>query len=154
MYDIPFSFSSEDEIDIILHGTPEQRRHLRHIHQKEQQRKVTRQAGQLHSQDHHGDQQSSSEDEFEREMNVELEKTVLMLEKSRGESLQHLLVSVYFHTGMMVVVAFFSHDRIWGQGWMTHSPSAFFFFLNFSGGQLTHMNFTLLARSGHNGSVS
>ena len=84
MYDIPFSFSSEDEIDIILHGTPEQRRHLRHIHQKEQQRKVTRQAGQLYSQDHHGDQQSSSEDEFEREMNVELEKTVLMLEKSRG----------------------------------------------------------------------
>ena len=84
----PFSSSSEDEIDIILHGTPEQRRRLRHIHEKEQQQKLTRQTGQLRaqSQQQHIEQQSSSEDEFEREMNRELERTVHMLETSQGES--------------------------------------------------------------------
>lgn len=45
-------FSSEDEIDIVLHGTPEQKRKL---------------AKQVQG------QQSSSEDEFEKEMRLELD---------------------------------------------------------------------------------
>ncbi|KAK7103560.1 hypothetical protein V1264_018433 [Littorina saxatilis] len=77
--------SSEDEIDIILHGTSEQRKRLRHIHQKEQQQKSGQQSRQSRPHKASDGHESSSEDEFEREMNAELEKTVYMLEKSRAE---------------------------------------------------------------------
>ena len=60
-----YSFSSDDEIDILLHGTPEQKRKLC----RRQQSK--------------GDN-SSSEDEFEKEMNAELNGHVKALEKKRG----------------------------------------------------------------------
>lgn len=76
--------SSEDEIDIILHGTPEQRRRLRHVHEKEQKQRAYRTLGQLESDELQESHLSSSEDEFEREMNAELDKTVHMLEQSRG----------------------------------------------------------------------
>lgn len=75
--------SSEDEIDILLHGTPEQRRRLHHHHQRQQlQTTDTKRSIQ-----HRNVQKnvSSSEDEFEREMNAELDKTVHMLEQARGK---------------------------------------------------------------------
>ena len=59
-----FFCSSEDEFDIILHGTPEQKRKL-----------CRRGQGQ-------GDK-SSSEDEFEKEMNAELNGHVRALERKR-----------------------------------------------------------------------
>ncbi|GFN85049.1 E2f-associated phosphoprotein [Plakobranchus ocellatus] len=65
--------SSEDEIDIILHGTPEQRRKLHLSHQKWKASKN----GNIEQRD------SSSEDEFEKEMNAELTSHVKFLEKSR-----------------------------------------------------------------------
>ncbi|KAK6183008.1 hypothetical protein SNE40_010565 [Patella caerulea] len=55
--------SSEDEIDIILHGTPEQKRKL---YKKTNKRS-----------------DSSSEDDFESEMNKELQETVKTLESRR-----------------------------------------------------------------------
>lgn len=59
--DQEISDSSEDELDIILHGTPEQKRKLqRSLSQKD----------------------SSSEDEFEKEMNKELNARVEALESS------------------------------------------------------------------------
>ncbi|XP_076463858.1 E2F-associated phosphoprotein-like [Babylonia areolata] len=77
--------SSEDEIDIILHGTPEQRRRLCNSHAKEQHQRASQTSGQARSlQFKEQQQQSSSEDEFEKEMNAELDKTVSMLEKSRA----------------------------------------------------------------------
>lgn len=63
--DIESPESSDDEIDILLHGTPEQKRKLC----RRQQSK--------------GDN-SSSEDEFEKEMNAELNGHVKALEKKRG----------------------------------------------------------------------
>ncbi|CAL1528417.1 unnamed protein product [Lymnaea stagnalis] len=69
--------SSEDEINIILHGTPEQKRKLQHFHKKQQQSRGNT-SGKHES-------KSSSEDEFEREMNAELNKHVKMLEDSRGK---------------------------------------------------------------------
>ena len=59
-----FFCSSEDEFDIILHGTPEQKRKL-----------CRRGQGK-------GDK-SSSEDEFEKEMNAELNGHVKALERKR-----------------------------------------------------------------------
>lgn len=55
--------SSDDDIEILLHGTPEQKRKL---HKKRT------------------DGGSSSEDDFEREMNEELDGTVKAIEKRRG----------------------------------------------------------------------
>ena len=55
--------SSEDEIDVILHGTPEARRRLRR-----------RSIG----------QKSSSEDEFEKEMEKELNSKMSTLESEYG----------------------------------------------------------------------
>ncbi|CAG5126694.1 unnamed protein product [Candidula unifasciata] len=71
--------SSEDEIDIILHGTPEQRRKLQLHHRKRSQEQ--RQDPQTGS--HNAN--SSSEDEFEKEMNAELSQQVKVLEDSRGK---------------------------------------------------------------------
>ena len=56
-------FSSEDEIEIILHGTPKQRRQLRRLSE--------------------GRNDSSSEDDFEKEMDKELQNTVDALEAMR-----------------------------------------------------------------------
>lgn len=75
--------SSEDEIDIILRGTPDQRRRLHHHNQKQQQTST----GSKHSTLKHGQMgASSSEDEFEKEMNAELSKTVHLLEQARGKN--------------------------------------------------------------------
>ncbi|KAL8619679.1 hypothetical protein ACOMHN_019734 [Nucella lapillus] len=79
--------SSEDEIDIILHGTPEQRRRLHQSHSREQRQRTSGQSpGHSRSLQPKDSQlsSSSSEDEFEKEMNAELDKTVSMMEKSRG----------------------------------------------------------------------
>jgi hypothetical protein len=57
-------FSSDDDLDIILHGTPEQKRKL--------QSKVRQRS------------KSSSEDEFEKEMNDELNKHIKDLESKRS----------------------------------------------------------------------
>uniref|UniRef100_A0A0B7A202 E2F-associated phosphoprotein n=1 Tax=Arion vulgaris TaxID=1028688 RepID=A0A0B7A202_9EUPU len=72
--------SSEDEIDIILNGTPEQRRKLQHHH------RVLSQGRSIREEHNPGvqDANSSSEDEFEKEMNAELSKQVKVLEDSRG----------------------------------------------------------------------
>ena len=59
---ISLCFSSDDEIGVILHGTPEQKRRLRR-----------RSLG----------QDSSSEDDFEKEMEEELSATVKSLEDER-----------------------------------------------------------------------
>ncbi|ESO91995.1 hypothetical protein LOTGIDRAFT_121667, partial [Lottia gigantea] len=59
--------SSEDEIDIILHGTPEQKRKL---YKKTQNKRSN----------------SSSEDDFEAEMNKELQETIEALENKRLSS--------------------------------------------------------------------
>lgn len=85
-----FLFSSEDEIDIILNGTPEQRRHLHHNNQrlKHGRRQNKRQPC--------TNDFSSSEDEFEREMNAELDKTVRLLEKARGKWLIYIPFEVDF----------------------------------------------------------
>ena len=72
------SFSSEDEIDVILHGTPEQRRKLQHMHKKW--------IAQGEGKNDQGEASSSSEDEFEKEMEAELNLQVEFLEKSRGWS--------------------------------------------------------------------
>ncbi|XP_012937408.1 tubulin polyglutamylase ttll6 isoform X10 [Aplysia californica] len=78
--------SSEDEIDVILHGTPEQRRKLKHLHDKQLSQKNP-----LHGKKqltHTTSQQdSSSEDEFEKEMNAELDRNVKSLEGSRVKQL-------------------------------------------------------------------
>lgn len=75
--------SSEDEIDILLHGTPEQRRRLHHHHQRQQlQTTDTKRSTQHRNVQKNA---SSSEDEFEREMNAELDKTVHVLEQARGK---------------------------------------------------------------------
>ncbi|BFZ07268.1 hypothetical protein BsWGS_10307 [Bradybaena similaris] len=75
--------SSEDEIDIILHGTPEQRRKLQLHHRRQSQGAEVRQDLELGS--HNAG--SSSEDEFEKEMNAELTQQVKVLEDSRGKHL-------------------------------------------------------------------
>lgn len=61
---IYFIFSSDDDIDVILHGTPEQKRKL--------QSKVKARSG------------SSSEDDFEKEMNNELDKHIQQLENNHS----------------------------------------------------------------------
>ena len=61
---------------MILHGTPEQRRKLQHLHKKW-----------LTKDKANGDldiSSSSSEDEFEKEMEAELNLQVEFLEKTRG----------------------------------------------------------------------
>ncbi len=63
MNDILFFNSSEDELDIILHGTPEQRRKLT--------RSLSRGSLEL----------SSSEDEFEKQMEKELNETMTLHEQ-------------------------------------------------------------------------
>ncbi|GFR82680.1 E2F-associated phosphoprotein [Elysia marginata] len=68
--------SSEDEINIILHGTPEQRRKLQHLHRKRLSETKSNEDLAMNS--------SSSEDEFEKEMETELNLQVELLEKSRG----------------------------------------------------------------------
>ena len=73
------SCSSEDEINIVLHGSAQQIRRLRHAQQREQR---ARSKSPKRSQ--HVEQLSSSEDEFEREMNVELDKTFQTLNASLG----------------------------------------------------------------------
>ena len=62
-----YASSSEDEIDVILHGTPEQKRKLR-------RRSIGRKS-------------SSSEDEFEKEMERELNTKMTTLEKEYGKIL-------------------------------------------------------------------
>ena len=64
---ITFS-SSEDEIDILLHGTEKQR-------QKLMQRRSQRQR-----------KESSSEDEFEKQMSNELNSTVQLVEAAHSRS--------------------------------------------------------------------
>ena len=56
--------SSDDDIDILLHGTPEQRRRLR--------RKSL------------GQRSSSSEDEFEKEMREELDETMRNIQQNQS----------------------------------------------------------------------
>lgn len=63
---IYFLTSSDDDIEVILHGTPEQKRKLQ---TKVQQR-----------------HDSSSEDDFEKEMNNELNKHIKGLEHERSKS--------------------------------------------------------------------
>lgn len=77
-----FSSSSEDEIDIILHGTPEQRRKLQLHRRRQSQGAEVRQDLEPGSQN----ADSSSEDEFEKEMNAELTQQVKVLEDSRGKN--------------------------------------------------------------------
>ena len=60
------SCSSEDDIDVILHGTPEQKRRLR--------RKSL-------------GQDSSSDDDFEKEMKAELDQTVKEIEMKHSLSM-------------------------------------------------------------------
>ncbi|RUS75331.1 hypothetical protein EGW08_016920 [Elysia chlorotica] len=67
--------SSEDEIDIILHGTPEQKRKLHHLHKKWLTKKKN--DGDM------GASSSSSEDDFEKEMEAELNMQVEFMEKTR-----------------------------------------------------------------------
>lgn len=67
--------SSEDEIDVILHGTPEQRRKLQHLHKKWLTKATSKE--EIHC------DSSGSEDEFEKEMEAELDQQVKLLEKSR-----------------------------------------------------------------------
>ena len=57
-------YSSDDDLEIMLHGTREQRRKLRRKFQ--------------------GDDESSSEDEFEKEMTAELDQTMKTIEASHG----------------------------------------------------------------------
>ena len=73
-------FSSEDEIDIILHGTAHQRRQLKRAHDKEQRSRSKSPKRSVQEQV----DASSSEDDFEKEMNAELDRTVRLLERSRG----------------------------------------------------------------------
>ncbi|KAH9499538.1 hypothetical protein Btru_078083 [Bulinus truncatus] len=68
--------SSDDEIDIILHGTPQQRKKLKKLHSKRQGNLKQIRGKNVAS-------KSSSEDEFEKEMNAELNKHVKILEDSR-----------------------------------------------------------------------
>lgn len=80
--------SSDDDIDTILNGTQEQRKKLKQLHNKQinqrsfQKKKTS-----------DGQSLSSNEDEFEREMNAELEKNVKSLEDSRGDTLPKLAIS-------------------------------------------------------------
>jgi len=60
--------SSDDEIDILLHGTPEQKRRLCHSSPGQRQTNV----------------KNDEEDEWEREMNAELNGTVREIERRRG----------------------------------------------------------------------
>ena len=59
------NFSSDDEIDILLHGTPEQKR------------KMCRRNS-------NANKDSSSEDDFEKEMNAELNGQIKEIERRRG----------------------------------------------------------------------
>ncbi|XP_071491805.1 E2F-associated phosphoprotein-like [Diadema antillarum] len=67
--------SSEDELDIILHGTPEQKRRL------------------TRSLSHGSLQMSSSEDEFEKEMELELDRTMRDHEKQFVANVERRLTS-------------------------------------------------------------
>lgn len=58
--------SSEDEVEVILHGTPEQKRRL-------QRRSLA--------------QDSSSDDEFEKEMEAELNQTMKNLKRKNKEGI-------------------------------------------------------------------
>ena len=65
MFNLFYFISSDDEIDILLHGTPEQKRKLQNPSSM-------------------GKEALSSEDEFEKEMNAELNGRVKELERRRG----------------------------------------------------------------------
>ena len=60
------TFSSDDDINVILHGTPEQKRRLRR-----------RSLG----------KESSSEDDFEKEMDAELDDTIRKLQSSQKQGM-------------------------------------------------------------------
>ncbi|KAK6997747.1 E2F-associated phosphoprotein [Biomphalaria glabrata] len=78
--------SSDDEIDIILHGTPEQRKKLKQSYRKKHQ-------GQQQSKKSNLTSKSSSEDEFEKEMNSELNKQVQVLESNRDRGIIRAITS-------------------------------------------------------------
>merc|ERR1712112_216028 len=69
---------------IILNGTNEQRRKLQLLHKKQLRGKQS--GNKIKALPSTQSKESSSEDEFEREMNAELEKNVKSLEDSRGRA--------------------------------------------------------------------
>jgi hypothetical protein len=74
---IKYTFnSSDDEIDILLHGTPEQKRKMCRRNSN-----VTR--------------DSSSEDDFEKELNADLNGQIKEIERRRGSVSGRSLVCFY-----------------------------------------------------------
>ena len=72
-----YTCSSEDELDILLHGTPEQKRKLCRLGSNQQE-------------------ESSSEDDFEKEMNAELDGTLKAIEKRRRSALGTVYRGLHF----------------------------------------------------------